>query len=319
MALRVSKLSKRYGDKWALRDVGFEVAHGEIFGIFGELAAGKSTLLKCISGVEKSTGGDIFLDEIPLSTTTAKARAVRITGLSKSGGLGSLFGRESSVSAGEARLTELREALITDKMVLLLDDPFLSISNREREALAGDIRRFADRGNVVILASSTFEDIAVNCERMAVLAAGEIHQIDTPQRVYDNPVSIAAVVGRSNLFAARRLSSTNADLPEFMSIDGGHRLFAHAIEKYRLGPINQNVTLAIRPEQVFISFGASFPEDNLLKAVVTRICFHGKTTLIELDTGGLRLEARVFRVVGLSVGEECMVSLPPERLQILRD
>ncbi|HQX57370.1 MAG TPA: TOBE domain-containing protein, partial [Pyrinomonadaceae bacterium] len=100
---------------------------------------------------------------------------------------------------------------------------------------------------------------------------------------------------------------------------GEHRIFAQPTEKRRIGAINQTVTLAIRPEHISITFGASFPEDNLLKAVVTGIRFLGDTTLIDLDANGLRLSARVFRVVGLNIGEECMIGMPPHRILVLKD
>jgi ABC-type sugar transport system ATPase subunit len=109
------------------------------------------------------------------------------------------------------------------------------------------------------------------------------------------------------------------DIPEFHTIDGGHRLFAQRIERGALGALNQNVTLAIRPEYISIAFGASFPEDNLLKATVKKIQFLGGTTLVDLDAEGLMLQALVPRVVGLNPGDECMVGLPPDRIQIFKD
>jgi ABC-type Fe3+/spermidine/putrescine transport system ATPase subunit len=150
---------------------------------------------------------------------------------------------------------------------------------------------------------------------------GEIKQKGAPQDIYEKPESrvVASITGRNNLFAARRLTSSKAEIPEFHTIDGGHRLFAQRIERGALGALNQNITLAIRPEQISLSFGASFPEDNLLKATVKRVRFLGPTTLIELDAGGLKLEALVLRLVGLNVGDECMVGLPPDRIQIFRD
>jgi ABC-type sugar transport system ATPase subunit len=91
------------------------------------------------------------------------------------------------------------------------------------------------------------------------------------------------------------------------------------VEKRALAPINKNVTLGIRPEYVSISFGASFPEDNILRATVTNIRFLGATTLVEFNAEGLSVTAMVLRVVGLSVGDECMLSLPPDRIQIFND
>ena len=66
-------------------------------------------------------------------------------------------------------------------------------------------------------------------------------------------------------------------------------------------------------------WGASFPEDNLLKATVKKIQFLGGTTLVDLDAEGLVLQALVLRVVGLNPGDECMVGLPPDRIQIFKD
>ena len=51
MSLKVVGLSKRYNDKWTLRDVSLEIADGEVFGIFGPTASGKSTLLNAIQDV----------------------------------------------------------------------------------------------------------------------------------------------------------------------------------------------------------------------------------------------------------------------------
>ncbi len=108
-------------------------------------------------------------------------------------------------------------------------------------------------------------------------------------------------------------------MPEFMTLDGEHRLFAGKPEKSALGAINQNISLAIRPEHISISFGASFPEDNLLRATISEIKFQGSTTLLKLDANGLILDALVLRLVGLNVGEVCMVGLPPDRILVLKD
>ncbi|MBP7378002.1 MAG: TOBE domain-containing protein [Pyrinomonadaceae bacterium] len=187
--------------------------------------------------------------------------------------------------------------------------------------MLNELQTAKQNGSTAIFASNDFEQIAAVCDRVAVLVKGEVAQIGFPQEVYENPASsaVAAIVGRNNLFTARRLTSTNADLPEFQTIEGSHRIVAQPTEKAALGAINQNVTLAIRPEQVSISFEASFPEDNILKAVVTAIRFLGPTTIIELDANGLRLESRVFRIVGLTVGEQCMIAMPPHRIQVLKN
>ena len=199
---------------------------------------------------------------------------------------------------------------------------FPEIAEVERTVLLNELKALPEEsGKTVIFASSDFEQIASVCDRIAVIVKGEIAQIGFPQEVYENPASraVASIVGRNNIFAARRLTSTNADLPEFQTIDGSHRLFAQSTDKHALGAINQNVSLAIRPEQISISFEAAFPEDNILKAIVTAIRFLGPTTIIELDADGLHLQSLVFRIVGLNVGDECMIAMPPHRIQVLKD
>jgi ABC-type sugar transport system ATPase subunit len=121
------------------------------------------------------------------------------------------------------------------------------------------------------------------------------------------------------LIAARSVTSSHSEMPEFQTLDGAHRLFIDKNKKDSHKITDQNVTLAIRPEHVSISFGASFPEDNLVKAKITNIIFQGANTIIKLDANGLELEALVLRLVGLNVGEECMVGLPPDRILVLKD
>ena len=151
--------------------------------------------------------------------------------------------------------------------------------------------------------------------------SGRIIQIGKPREVYENPnsVAVAKTTGRNNLIKARRLTSTKAEMPEFQTLNGEHRLFTDKVDKSNLGAINQNITLAIRPEHISISFGASFPEDNLLKAKITDVKYLGATTLITLDAKGLSLEALVLRLVGLNIGDECVVGLPPDRILVLKD
>ncbi|MBK9439251.1 MAG: ATP-binding cassette domain-containing protein [Chloracidobacterium sp.] len=312
MPLRINQLSKRYGNNWALRDIDLDVDDGRIFGIFGGTASGKTSLLRCIAGNESLNGG----------TVTTGGASVYLAPEKKDGGIASIFGKRSSgSSSGQAKVSEFERTLDSDSQILLLDDPFVGIDEDLRGKLIERLRQKAASGKTIIFASTDFQQVAELCEKMLVLVGGNCGQTGFTQDIYENPETsgVAAIVGRNNLFKARRLSSTNAEAPEFYSIEGEHRIFAQPTEKRRIGAINQTVTLAILPEHISITFGASFPEDNLLKAVVTGIRFLGDTTLIDLDANGLRLSARVFRVVGLNIGEECMIGMPPHRILVLKD
>ncbi|PYT01121.1 MAG: hypothetical protein DMF63_04005 [Acidobacteria bacterium] len=322
MSLKVVGLSKRYNDKWALRDVSFEIADGEVFGIFGPTASGKSTLLNAIQGITSIDGGTIYCGGKDVTKLDAADRGFTAAQTSRRSIWQRISKDKSLTSRGERESENVLSVLKSAKNILLLDDPFCTLDANVTEKLNARIREVASvRGISIVLATSDLEQIFLTCDRCAVIANGEIKQIGTPQEIYETPESriVAQVTGRNNLFAARRLTSSKADIPEFLAIDGGHRLFAQRIERGALGALNQNVTLAIRPEYISIAFGASFPEDNLLKATVKKIQFLGGTTLVDLDASGLPLTALVPRAVGLNPGDECMVSLPPDRIQIFKD
>lgn len=309
MPLKLEKISKRIEDKWVLRDIAFEVADGEIFGVFGANGAGKSVLLRIVAGHEKPNGG------------TIEGNGARtVFEMPKPGLIGSVLGRGPAADYQE-RAQRLDSFFDSANGVLILDEPFEGLDVAVRQASVAHLRAaVVSRGLKVILATHDPEIIFEACDRAAILFNSEVIQTGTPRELYEHPDSVASALalGRANLIEARRVSKSNSEIPEFHTIDGGHRLFTQKTDKRQLGAINQNVSLAIRPEHVSISFGASFPEDNLLRATVTEVRYCGPTTLVSLDAEGLRLQSRVLRLVGLNIGDECMVGLPPDRILVLK-
>lgn len=323
MSLAADKLSKRFGNVWALRDLSFEVEGGSVIGILGASGSGKTTLLKLIAGLIKPSGGSINLNETDITVEKAKKREITlISGHAEAKWLQLLapFSRKSA--SGKQQQDVFEEMLAASRKVLLLDDPFTHMDVGQREECLAAIRKIGRmKGRIVIFASSDFDQVLSVADEAAFMSGGEILQTGTPQDIYDGPVNVEAarLTGENNLITARRLTSTDAGLPEFHTVDGGHRLFAENIEKSRLGAIDKNLTLAIRPEQITMTRGVLHPEDNLLKSTVKGIKPMGPITRIEFDAGGLTLRTWVFKTTGLQLGDECMLGLPPHRIQILKN
>jgi ABC-type Fe3+/spermidine/putrescine transport system ATPase subunit len=297
MAFTVTNLSKRHGKNWVLRDVSLTVEDGEIVGVFGAAGSGKTALLELL--VANGSSGVQF----PSAETSS---------------LWSVFGSKPKARGTAA----IDVAVKASEGVILLADPFAGLDR------LGKIEQFArlraavkDKPVSIVVATSDFDEVMACCDRVLVLDGGTLAQDGPPEDVYHEPATqrIALLTGRCNLLRARRVTSTKSNLPEFVTITGEHRLFAVKADNFSLGPINQDISLAIRPEQISLSFGASFPEDNLLKAEFTGYKFLGPQTIIELNADGLTLEASVPRLVGLNIGDECMVGLPPDRLRILKN
>lgn len=288
MPLNIENISHRNGGNWAFRDVSFTVADGEVFGIVGPNGAGKAELIAAIGG--KGTAKTSFVKR--------------------------LFGS----SHNSDRLADVENAIASSTSAICLDDPFRGLDNDNKRKVAEKLRSAAKQKNFpAVFSTSEFADVLLACDRAAILANGYLQQTGTPEQLYSEPETalIASLTGTNNIFEARRLTSSKAELPEFQTIIGEHRLFTQRRELRDLGSINTNAMLAIRPEQIVMSFGASFPEDNLIKGVISGIKFNGASTFVDLDCGGLMLTASVTRLIGLNIGDECMVGLPPDRIRVL--
>lgn len=324
MTLIIKNISKQFENMRVLKDVSLVVETGEIFGVFGTSAAGKTTLMRIVAGLEKHDAGTVHHDEKDVTFEDCECRNFHFPKISNQSYWRRIFktDRDSELADGEGQLLAFEEALRNAEDVLLLDDSFCEMSRDMRLDNYEKLREEVKKKNLTtIFATNDFEEIFMTCDRVAVLHDGVIQQIGTPREIYENPdtATVAKLCGRNNLIKARRITDSNSDVPEFMTIIGEHRLHTAKQDLEILASINQNVTLAIRPEYISIAFGASFPEDNLIKAIITDIDFYGATTLIELDANGLHIEVIVLRLVGLEIGEECMIGLPPDRILVLND
>ena len=356
--LKCENLSKRFSEVWAVRDVRLEIERGEIFGLLGASGSGKTTVLRMIAGLETPSAGKILFAEKDFTNLAPEKRdfgmvfqnyalfphfnvfenvafglkarkfskekirekvseslnLVKLSGLEKRG--------VDELSGGQQQRVAIARAIAIEPQLLLFDEPLSNLDVTLREETRGELRELVKKLNLTAVYVTHDQDEAFAlCDRIAILENGKLLQTGTPRQLYDAPESIAVArfLGRNNLIRAARLSSNKTAMPEFQTLAGEHRLFVDKTDKVKLGALNQIVTLAIRPENVVLPFGAAFPEDNLYKAKVVGVQYFGATTRILLDANGLKVEALVLRLVGLNVGDDCMVSLPPNRISVLTD
>jgi ABC-type Fe3+/spermidine/putrescine transport system ATPase subunit len=314
MFLKIDKISQKYSDKWILNDFSLSIEKGEIFGVLGATSVGKSTLLRIIAGLEKTISGNIeFSGKISLISLNPTDK-----------GWKNIFGSKKEVELSETERLKIsiERALSENPNLLLLDSPFSILDETSCDETLRNLRQTVkEKGITVIFATNNHEEAFLICDKVGVLVNGSLAQSGTPQEVYEQPnsVAVARSLGRNNLIEAMRLTFNNQPTPEFQTTIGNHKLHVGKSDRKSLGAFLKPVTLAVRPEHISISFGASFPEDNLLKAKVLDVTYQGATTLVKLDCDGLILEALVLRLVGLNIGEECMVGISPDRVLVLKD
>jgi ABC-type polysaccharide/polyol phosphate transport system ATPase subunit len=75
MSLIINNLSKKYDNNWVIKDVSLKVEKGEILGLFGVVAEGKTTVIRVLAGVEPLNDGTIFYnsEDLPAATATSAA------------------------------------------------------------------------------------------------------------------------------------------------------------------------------------------------------------------------------------------------------
>lgn len=356
--LKLENLSKRFGDFWAVRDVALEIEKGEIFGLLGASGSGKTTVLRMIAGLETPSAGNVYFADKDITNLVPEKRDFGMVfqnyalfphlnvfenvafGLkarklpkeqvkqkvAESLNLVKLSGFETrrvdELSGGQQQRVAIARAIAIEPRLLLFDEPLSNLDVTLREETRGELRELVKKlGLTAVYVTHDQDEAFALCDRIGVMQEGNLLQVDAPRRLYDAPqsVAVAKFLGRNNLIRAARLSSKKESLQEYQTLDGEHRLYTDSQDINKLGALNQIVTLAIRPENVVLPFGAAFPEDNLLRAKVAAVQYFGATTRVVLDANGLKIEALVLRLIGLKVGDDCLVSLPPNRILVLKN
>ena len=203
----------------ALRNVSFEIADGEIFGLIGKNGAGKTTLTKIIATLVQPTGGAVLVknfdsvkDEVKVRSliglATAEERSfywrlscernmmffARLYGMSDRAArarIAEIFEhvnltelakrRFSELSTGNKQRLAVARALLSEPPILLLDEPTRSLD----PLAAADMRNLiSSLQNVsVLLTSHNLAEIEELCSRVAIISKGEIRALDSPENL----------------------------------------------------------------------------------------------------------------------------------------
>ena len=203
--LSAEGLSKRYGDRDALRSVSFELASGEMVAVIGPNGAGKTTLLSILAGIQSPTAGSVSRPAREVGWVPQQGSVY--SKLTVAENL-RLFARLEKVPDPEAAVrdmleqTDLREraddelgqlsggnrqrvniavGLLAGPPVLLLDEPSSSLDPRQRERLWSFVGGLAQLGTSVLFSTHNVAEADRHADRLLVLADGELLFTGTPE------------------------------------------------------------------------------------------------------------------------------------------
>ena len=238
--LRAEELSVRFDGKAALDGASLDVGDGEVVTILGPSGCGKTTLLRVVAGLQVPDSGRVVLDGSDLAEVAPHRRGIGLVfqdhalfphrdvlgnvvfGLRMRGdspeqidlrtsellALVGLTGFErrsvGSLSGGEQQRVALARALAPEPRILLLDEPLGSLDRRLRDRLLVDLRTlFDDLDLTAIYVTHDQTEAFALGDRVAVMRAGQIVQVATPDELWAHPVDAdtARFVGLANVDA----------------------------------------------------------------------------------------------------------------------
>jgi ABC-2 type transport system ATP-binding protein len=209
-------VSKRFGDREALRDVSFQAGAGERLAIIGPNGAGKTTLLSILSGIQEPTSGRVthppevigWVPQQPaVYSKLSVAENLRLFArLEKCGDVEETVGRMlaltglaeragdevGKLSGGNRQRVNIAVGLLGEPDVLLLDEPSTALDPRQRELLWEFISSLASGGTTVFFSTHNVGEAERYADRVLVLADGEL--------LYDGPPG--ALIGTARDFEA---------------------------------------------------------------------------------------------------------------------
>lgn len=326
----------------ALGGVSIDIGKNEFVTLLGPSGCGKTTLLRCIGGFEQPTSGEILYkgeNIVPLppykraintvfqryalfphlnvaqnvsfgpdlrgedrkKTAAEVSRMLEMVGLA-----GYEKRRIASLSGGQQQRVAIARALINQPDVLLLDEPLAALDLKLRREMQLELKRIQrESGITFIFVTHDQEEALTMSDRVAVMRAGEILQLGTPEDIYNEPQSafVADFIGDSNILAGIMVRDRLVRFLgcAFPCVDSG---FGEEAE----------VDVVVRPEDLKLK-PIDDPAQGVPQGVVESLLFKGVHYEMKVRAGESVL--LVHSTHARAVGTPVKLTVAPEDIQVM--
>jgi len=326
--IELKHLSKEF-EKGAgiIDDLNLTVRDGEFLVLVGPSGCGKSTTLRMIAGLETATAGDIYIGDERVNDVPPKNRDIamvfqnyalyphmtvfenlgfglklrkfpkaeikqRVAETAAILGIESLMNRKPrQLSGGQRQRVALGRAIVRKPKVFLFDEPLSNLDAKLRLQMRTEIKKLHRqlKTTMVYVTHDQVEAMTMG-DRIAVMKAGILHQVDSPLNVYKSPVDlfVAGFIGSPTM----NFIPTTIRAEERLYADEGNvRIALSAEHSEKLQSfIDKPLIVGIRPED--ISVQPVWPESSGIKVMMEIFEPMGNETYLYLTTGKTNIVAR---------------------------
>ena len=223
--IEIRRLFKSFGLSEILKGINLDVEEGRVLALIGPTGSGKTTLLRLIELLDKPTEGNIFFNGCDICYLSSKEKLeirrkmgmvfqkpvmfsasvyekvsdglkvrgkgnsrLEIKGALEEVGLSGYESRDAAtLSGGEMQRIALARAMVINPEVLLLDEPTANLDLRSAYAVDELIKRLANCGRTVIMASHNMTECRKLANKVAVLVDGRITRTGKPEEILSEP------------------------------------------------------------------------------------------------------------------------------------
>lgn len=279
-----------------------EIFHKEFIALVGPSGCGKSTVLRMIAGLEEISQGELYIGDNLSNDLPPKDRDIamvfqnyalyphmtvyknmafglqlrklpkdeidrKITEVAKALGIEQLLHRKpDALSGGERQRVALGRAMMRDPAVFLLDEPLSNLDAKLRTTMRGEITKLHKRLDTTFIYVTHDQTEAMTmADRIVVMDAGRILQVDTPQRLYENPCNmfVAGFIGTPQMNFIPVEIGKAGDV--FVAKAGDHSFeIPHVKNAYLEKYVGKTLIMGIRPED-FCYVETAAAKDNAVR------------------------------------------------------
>jgi spermidine/putrescine transport system ATP-binding protein len=325
-AVELRDLVKQYADPngevvTAVNHINLTIYDEEFFSLLGPSGCGKTTTLRMIAGLDIPTSGSITLfgedvtdrpayrrpvntvfqryalfphmnvrDNVSFGLRMQKVpkneigdRVQEVLRLVRLDRLGDR--RPAQLSGGQQQRVALARALVNKPEVLLLDEPLGALDLKLRQAMQEELKRIQQEvGICFIYVTHDQEEALTMSDRIAVMNEGNVLQVDKPYDLYEEPKTrfVADFIGETNFVNATVVGNEG----EFTNVRLASGQMAQVTTEGKQLAVDAAVTLAIRPEKIFVGNGAPPVGLNVFEGRVKNITYFGTDTFYDVALPG---------------------------------